>query len=153
LRRTDSRLVSLKFLEKNGERADEGAYYRLRFDLKQFEWCSWWLPKFYLQVEKMMDGKYVVVEDLQRWLGMGGHAVLASFKGSIDKTFYHLHAFLPNSEPGEYIFPYDDHNNPLPQGRYKIWFQFKHSDRVFTAPFAFDYRWPKKPAKCKDVRS
>jgi hypothetical protein len=77
------------------------------------------------------------VRDIQPWLGMAGHVIARSDDGAV---FGHVHAAEPASPPGQagsgvrygpdirfaYTFPQP--------GRYQLWAQFKHNDRIVTVP-------------------
>lgn len=134
-----------KYFNEKGEPAQEGARYKVLFSYQLFDFCSYYLPKFYFEFYKLDDHDvYKRAEDFNRWLGMGGHSVLidADERALEDKSFNHLHAFLPLSTAGEFVFPYHNHEEPLRSGIYKIWGQFKDGDVVLTTPFTFRYVVP-----------
>lgn len=133
------------YFNSNGEKSSEGAMYKVTFTYEQFDFCSMWLPKFYFEwFKKERNGTYMRADNFERWLEMGAHSILIDndHQNLADKIFYHLHAFLPMSTKGEFVFPYHDHKRELPEGRYKIWGQFKREGKVFTVPVSFSYTRP-----------
>ncbi|MCO4793225.1 MAG: hypothetical protein KC493_05925 [Bacteriovoracaceae bacterium] len=133
------------FFDENGQRGASGDQFKVTFSYEQFDFCDRWLPKFYFEwFERNVDGDYIRAKNFERWLDMGGHSILLDTDKSIlkEKLFYHLHAFLPMSTDGEFVFPYHDHKNALPEGNYKIWGQFKHHGKIFTVPVPFKYTVP-----------
>jgi hypothetical protein len=97
---------------------------------------------------------YEKVTNLEDWLGMQGHAVLISAQGALqERTFMHLHAGShaahgPSASAAHQAAPKTAPeavaSAPLTfmlpgepkAGLYKTVVQFKHGDRVVTAPFA-----------------
>jgi hypothetical protein len=81
------------------------------------------------------DGQPVV--DLQPWLGMGGHLIARGAGGAI---FAHVHALGPMAPGGvlnsgivygpeiQFVYTF-----PEP-GRYQIWGQFRHQEKIVTVP-------------------
>ncbi|HJZ46665.1 MAG TPA: hypothetical protein VKE41_05845 [Roseiflexaceae bacterium] len=77
------------------------------------------------------------VNDLQPWLGMGGHLIARSADGA---TFAHVHAIGPMAPSGvlasgvaygpdiRFVYTF-----PQP-GRYQIWGQFRHQQQIVTVP-------------------
>lgn len=133
------------YFDSNGNKSTEGATYKVTFSYEQFDFCSMWLPKFYFEwFKKDSNGIYKRAKDFERWLDMGAHSILIDndHQNLTDKIFYHLHAFLPISTDGEFVFPYHDHKRELPEGRFKIWGQFKREGKVFTVPVSFSYTRP-----------
>lgn len=129
--------LSKEFLlnQENGEQS----HYRLKLKAQFFDFCSYWLPKFYLSVEKKQEDIFKPAEGFEQWLGMGGHGVLLSYDQLPlkDKIFSHLHAFLPLRQKGQFVFPYHNHQFPLPSGRYHLWFQLNINGQIETFPFDF----------------
>ena len=138
----------VKYYNNDGREEGFGAKYRATFDYELHQWCSWFLPKFYVLIE-VWDSEsksYKKPEELQRWLGMGGHSILISRAELLkDRSFYHLHALLPVAIPGEYVFPYHDHKKGMDDGDYRIFMQFKHDDKVRKVFFDFEYENPPLP--------
>lgn len=134
----------VQYYQENGSLGQIGDYYKIEFDMKYFAFCGRWLPKFYFQLKTKQGTEYQIIENLQKWLGMGGHMILLDrFQTNLpDKTFRHLHAFLPMAEPGQFSFPYDHHKPSLTPGEYRAWGQFKHNNIVLTAQFNFQYEPP-----------
>lgn len=132
------------YLTELGQPGEVGDFYKVVFDFELFQYCNIWMPKFYFTYYQRQDSNYIPIVDPESWMEMGGHAVLISEFGSEinEKVFLHLHAFLPMSEAGKYIFPYDNHLMGLPDGNYKIWGQIKHRQRVLTSSFSFTYQNP-----------
>lgn len=138
----------VKYLTADGNAGAHGAKYKATFDFEQYQWCSWYLPKFYVLLEVWdEDSKdYKAPQDLQKWLNMGGHSVLVSRDESLEnRSFYHLHALLPVTTPGEFVFPYHDHKKGMNNGNYRIFMQFKHNDKVQKLYFDFEYTNPPLP--------
>ncbi len=85
------------------------------------------------------DGK--PLDDLQPWLGMGGHLIARSDDGAI---FGHIHAQGPMAPAGllatgtnygpdiQFVYTF-----PEP-GHYQLWGQFRRADSIVTVPFAID---------------
>lgn len=77
------------------------------------------------------------VLDIQPWLGMAGHLIARSDDGAI---FGHIHAAEPATPPGQAgsgvrYGPDIRFASTFPQpGRYQLWAQFKHNDRIVTVP-------------------
>ncbi|HNP72255.1 MAG TPA: hypothetical protein PKK15_14140 [Kouleothrix sp.] len=83
------------------------------------------------------------VDDLQPWLGMGGHMIARSDDGAI---FAHIHAVGPMAPAGligtgvnygpdiRFVYTF-----PQP-GRYQIWGQFRHAGQIVTVPLAVDVK-------------
>lgn len=142
---------AVKYFTAASEPGEYGDAYEVTLEMELFQWCSWWLPKWYLTVRHWTGDGYEAPENFERWLSMGGHAILVSETGEslAEKVFYHLHAFLPMSEPGRFTFPYHDHDQPLPDGTYRIWGQFVHQGTILTFPFHFDYVNPPPPSRGK----
>tara|TARA_R110000868_G_scaffold159516_4_gene388395 strand:+ start:1033 stop:1944 length:912 start_codon:yes stop_codon:yes gene_type:complete len=114
-------------------------------EYETYDFCDRWVPKFYLSIKKQtLRGEYVAAEGFERWLEMGGHAVLIekSDRPFEQKRFQHLHAFLPIAAAGEFDYPFDAHIDELQSGQYKIWFQVKRHGEVLTLPFAMTYKKP-----------
>jgi hypothetical protein len=77
------------------------------------------------------------VDDLQPWLGMGGHLIARGDDGAI---FAHVHALGPMAPGGvlnsgivygpdiKFVYTF-----PQP-GTYQIWGQFRHDDKIVTVP-------------------
>lgn len=138
----------VKYFDEMGRETDHGAKYRVTFDFEQYQWCSWFLPKFYVLVEVWSDDSksYTDPKDLQKWLGMGGHSILISRNEVLDdRSFYHLHALLPITTPGEFVFPYHDHQKGMDDGNYRLFMQFKHDNKVRKVYFDFEYTNPPLP--------
>jgi hypothetical protein len=134
-----------KYFDRSGDKALEGSYYKVIFSYEQFDFCDYWLPKFYFELFNLnKKGEYVRTTSLTRWLEMGGHSIIISNdeRPIENKVFHHLHAFLPMSTAGEVTFPYHDHINPFSEGEYKIWGQFKDKNQILTFPFEFKYTLP-----------
>ena len=78
------------------------------------------------------------VQDLQPWLGMGGHMIARSVDGAI---FAHVHAQGPMApagvlESGVIYGPDIRFVYTFPQpGRYQVWGQFKRNGAIVTVPF------------------
>jgi hypothetical protein len=133
------------YFDEEGNKSIAGSLYKVTFSYEQFDFCSMWLPKFYFEwFQKDSSGVYKRAKNFERWLEMGAHSILIDndHQALSDKIFYHLHAFLPISTDGEFVFPYHDHKRELPEGRYKIWGQFKREGKVFTVPVPFTYSRP-----------
>ncbi len=81
------------------------------------------------------------VQDLQPWLGMGGHIIARS---TDQATFAHVHAVGPMAPSGilasgiiygpdiRFVYTF-----PQP-GRYQIWGQFKRAGQIVTVPLAVE---------------
>lgn len=81
------------------------------------------------------------VDDLQPWLGMGGHMIARSADGAI---FAHVHAIGPMATNGvvasgviygpdiSFVYTF-----PEP-GRYQVWGQFRHDGKIVTVPLAVE---------------
>ena len=136
---TDGRRRIVRYVDKLGNLSLGPSHYKVTFNYEQFDFCDRWMPKFYFQWEELVDGKYVPVSQFARWLGMGGHAILINAE---NQAFHHLHAFLPMATAGEFTFPYHDHENPLQDGNYMIFGQFKIENQVFKVSFPFSYSNP-----------
>ena len=132
----DGKNKLVRYVDKLGNLSSSPSHYRITFNYEQFDFCDRWMPKFYFQWEELIDGEYVSVPQFSRWLGMGGHAILINAE---NQAFYHLHAFLPMAIAGEFTFPYHDHENPLADGNYMIFGQFKIDQQVFKVSFPFNY--------------
>jgi hypothetical protein len=77
------------------------------------------------------------VNDLQPWLGMGGHMIARAADGA---TFAHVHAVGPMAPAGvltsgivygpdiRFVYTF-----PQP-GRYQLWGQFRHEQQIVTVP-------------------
>ena len=133
------------YFDADAKKSTEGALYKVTFSYEQFDFCSMWLPKFYFEwFQKDSNGLYKRATNFERWLEMGAHSILIDndHQNLSNKIFYHLHAFLPISTDGEFVFPYHDHKRELADGRYKIWGQFKRDGKVFTVPVPFTYSRP-----------
>jgi len=146
--------ATTKFYTSVGELGVEGDEYRVDFSYQQFQFCSIWMPKFYIRISvRDLNSKtgYRPAEDFQRYLGMGGHAIVISKFGDelADKKFYHMHGFLPMSDKGKFTFPYDNHREGIPDGQFKIWSQVRRNDIVFTFSNTFDYVNPPLDEKRK----
>tara|TARA_R110002072_G_scaffold534_6_gene4045 strand:- start:220708 stop:221631 length:924 start_codon:yes stop_codon:yes gene_type:complete len=140
------------YFDQGANQSQSGAKYKVIFSYEQFDFCDKWLPKFYFEwFEKNEEGTYSRAENFEKWLEMGGHSILIDTEQTIlsEKIFYHLHAFLPMSTMGEFVFPYHDHKRELPAGNYKIFGQFKRENKVFTVPVPFKYTLPVIQNKCK----
>ena len=138
----------VKYFTDSGEKGVFGAKYKATFDFEQYQWCSWFLPKFYVLIEVWDDESrsYMAPKALQKWLSMGGHSILISRDESLEnRSFYHLHALLPVTTPGEFVFPYHDHQKGMNDGNYRIFMQFKHNDKVRKIYFDFEYTNPPLP--------
>lgn len=139
------------FFDSKGSKAEDGAFYKIKFRVAAFDYCSYYLPKFYFEVfTKNHIGEYERADGFIKWLGMGGHSVLLGMDQTSlnDRIFYHLHAFLPIATKGSFTFPYHDHTKPLPFGNYRIFGQLRHGDLVLTMPFNFHYRVTESQRKC-----
>jgi hypothetical protein len=85
------------------------------------------------------DGK--PVNDLQPWLGMGGHMIARSADGAI---FAHVHALGPMAPGGvlnsgfaygpdiQFVYTFPE------AGRYEVWGQFRHENRIVTVPLGVE---------------
>ena len=133
-----------KYFKDNGSPGVEGDRYRVEFSIELFDWCNYYLPKFYFKILENSNGVYQPAENLEEWLTMGGHAVLVGLNGEKieDRTFYHLHSFSPIDEPAFYTFPYDNHQEGLPDGEYKIWGQFKREGQILSFSFGLGFKNP-----------
>lgn len=125
-------------------------------EYETYDFCDRWVPKFYLSIKVQNEsGEYVAAEGFEKWLEMGGHAVMIekSQRPFEEKRFQHLHAFLPIVAKGEFDYPFDAHIDELQSGEYKLWFQVKRHGEVLTLPFPITYiRPPTLPGfeqKCK----
>ena len=132
------------YFDEDGQQGELGDFYKLHFSYENFEFCGKWLPKFYFEIYTMGPQGYELSSGWKQWLEMGGHSILISQYGEDlqAKVFHHLHAFLPISEPGKFIFPFDHHKPQLQAGVYKIWGQFKNGDKILTLPVLFEYIFP-----------
>jgi len=81
------------------------------------------------------------VQDLQPWLGMGGHLIA---RNADTMTFAHMHAFGPmvsNLLTASGVIYGPDirfvHTFPRP-GRYQLWGQFKHAGEIVTVPLTIE---------------
>ncbi|MNS34849.1 hypothetical protein D3C72_669840 [compost metagenome] len=93
--------------------------------------------------ERDPQGRYVDVRNLERWLGMPGHAVLIGAQGERieDRVFRHLHAVEDSGanthagtrSSGALSFMAMGEDVP-PPGLYRLWCQFKHQGRIVTVP-------------------
>lgn len=99
---------------------------------------------FSIQVrERDPQGRYLEVRNLERWLGMPGHAVLIGAQGERieDRVFRHLHAMEASGAhtsagsglSGALSFMAMGEDVP-PRGLYRLWCQFKHRSRIVTVP-------------------
>ena len=83
------------------------------------------------------------VQDLQPWLGMGGHMIARSADGT---TFAHVHAqgiMAPSGilESGVVYGPDIRFVYTFPQpGRYQLWGQFKRNGAIATVPLVVEVR-------------
>src|SRR5690606_19987686 len=137
-----------KYFDGDGKQASPGARYRVNLFYEQLRWCNWYLPKFYAQIDvwDAATRDYQPTRNLQEWLTMGGHAVLISrAEDTADRSFYHLHALMPVINEGELVLPYDDHYNPMSDGDYRMFIQFKEDHVVRTVDFDFVYVNPRPP--------
>jgi len=141
-----------KYFKEDGSPGVEGDHYRVEFSVELFEWCNYYLPKFYFKILENREGDYLPAENLNEWLTMGGHAVLVGLDGEKleDRTFYHLHSFSPIDEPALFTFPYDNHQEGLPDGEYKIWGQFKQAEQILS--FSFGLRFKNPPSSVSIFR-
>ena len=81
------------------------------------------------------------LDDLQPWLGMGGHLIARSDDGAI---FGHIHALGPMAPAG--LMATGTNYGPnlqfvytFPQaGHYLLWGQFRRAEQIITVPFAVD---------------
>jgi hypothetical protein len=76
------------------------------------------------------------ISDLQPWLGMPGHLLVRSADGAV---FAHVHAvgaMTPGvADPNRRYGPEIAFAFVFPEpGPYRVWFQFKHDNRVLTLP-------------------
>lgn len=138
------------YFSQNGENL------RATLDYETYDFCDRWVPKFYLNVKKQLEnGDWVAAKRFEKWLEMGGHAVMIekSERQFEQLRFQHLHAFLPMATASEFDYPFDPHVDELQTGQYKIWFQIKRDGEVLTIPFAITYQKPiqtiDKNQKCK----
>jgi len=119
-------------------------------DYETYDFCDRWVPKFYLNIKKQLEnGEWVAAEGFEKWLEMGGHAVMIenSNRPFEQLRFQHLHAFLPIATASEFDYPFDAHIDELQSGQYKMWFQVKRFGEVLTLPFAMTYQKPIQPLK------
>ena len=139
---------TVRYFKQDGTVGQEGDLYRVEISYENFLFCRIYMPKFYLDIQVVDDaGEYHHVEDWQKWLGMGGHAVLISHFGEelSDKEFQHLHAFMPTAADRRFVLPYHNHRRQMPKGDYRVWGQFRRHDRVYTFTFDQAYDHPPLP--------
>ncbi|MCB9092397.1 MAG: hypothetical protein H6620_07550 [Halobacteriovoraceae bacterium] len=114
--------------------------FRVRFWYQNFDFCSYYMPKFYAQIDRWVDGAYQAAEGFDKWLGMGGHIIVFSAEDQ-GSDFIHMHSLLPIAKKGKFSFPY--HNiKPLNAGEYNSWVQFNFQGQILTFPFEFSYTYP-----------
>lgn len=138
----DASTPLIRYFELNGDLSQFGAPIKVEFSYEALDFCHSVHPKFYFTVSEFDGNDYGPAVDFNKWLEMGGHAVLLS-AGNVDldkRRFHHLHAFLPIATPGEFTFPYDSHLPQLNDGDYKIWAQFLYKDQILTINFPFSLR-------------
>lgn len=146
----DASVPLVRYFELNGDLSIEGAPIRVEFSYEALDFCDSVHPKFYFTVSEFDGTNYIPATDFDKWLEMGGHAVLlsASNVDLKDRRFHHLHAFLPIATPGEFTFPYDSHLPQLHDGDYKVWAQFLYKGEILTINFPFHMVLPPSN-KCK----
>lgn len=96
------------------------------------------LWRFLVTMKRFGDEGYAEVEALSPWLGMGGHAILISEKGTTpaEKVFEHFHSPLPKTG-GKLSFNHFARGG-LDVGLYKIWFQLRHEDIIYKVPLVME---------------
>lgn len=133
--------VIQKYFNEMGEISNQGGLFRVTLNLEYLEEHQINNVKFRLKVESNNGGNYEPVANINRWLGSYAHGFLIS-AGSFpiaEKKFLHIHSVFPMPEdpnPDGLINLVAHSHGKLPNGLYKIWFQFKLGEKVMTIPFA-----------------
>lgn len=125
--------------------------YRIQLQSETYYHCGTFsaLLNITLQHLDPKTGSYVDLTDLDTWLNSFGHAIMISENGNTaqEKRFVHLHAVWPlvddpENERGPSLRLATDNHNPMTEGMYKIWLQFKHRGQVQTIPFVINIKAP-----------
>lgn len=121
---------------------NESPKYMTLLSYKTTSGCMANLNEFSLEIFKRNENdEYhpVKSDEIQPWLGQGGHAIWVSEKGfgHHKMAMAHMHSGMPES--GNTLkFNFFD-KEILEPGVQRAWFQFKHDGEVFTLPFTFNY--------------
>jgi len=136
----------VKYYNEDGSTGQVGSQFEVTIKMELMKWCNWYIPRFQYQLRVWDPDHFVYrdAENFQPWLAMGGHIVMVSEAGqtAAEKKFYHLHSFMPISRAGHFKFPFSDHKNPLPNGNYKIWAQFRYENKILTLPLVISFNPP-----------
>ncbi len=129
--------VITKYFSKNMQPEIKGAFYKIEFNYTTTPGQGGDLFNFYLKVFMInKEGHYIVGKDLQKWMMMGGHAIIAKLSDVKTPTEYlHLHAEMP-FEGSTYYYSHFNRGK-ITADIYRAWFQIKHGSKVLTLPVTF----------------
>lgn len=126
------------YLEGSDKVSTRGAASKFEISTEKVSGEGGDLWRFLVTMKRFGEEGYAEVETLSPWLGMGGHAILISEKGTTpdEKVFEHFHSPLPKTG-GKLSFNHFARGG-LDAGLYKIWFQLRHEDIIYKVPLVME---------------